>query len=383
MYYNAALGSCLTIILITVDYLRKFNTDNFQRKLLIIILSAAFVSVVFDFAYHILGDIHNENTNRYMYFVVSVYMISRNFVYYTSVAFIDYFSHGSAPRSKKIFYAICVFISIFAVSVILNLPFGYYFSISPDNIYVPGKLFPVLLLISYATIIIIIADIILAPKHFKQVHVFLLIIFVFIIAAGATIDILLKTTSLIWPCITLVILYIYFFIIKSDSKIDSLTGIGNRYSFNELVNKLSKQNAREEYTFVMIDIDRFKDINDTLGHLEGDNALRDTAAIIKGCIRHTDFAARFGGDEFVLVTRAGNDMKRIIDRINESIAVQNQKCARPYQLYISWGYDIYTTNSGQSIQEFLAHIDNLMYQHKESHRKTIPSVITHNGAKNV
>jgi diguanylate cyclase (GGDEF)-like protein len=383
MYYNAALGSCLTIILITVDYLRKFNTDNFQRKLLIIILSAVFVSVILDFAYHILSDIHNESASRYMYFVVSAYMISRNFAYYTSVAFIDYFSHGNAPRSKKIFYAICVFISIFAVSVILNLPFGYYFSISSDNVYMPGKLFPALLLLNYATIIIIIADIILAPKHFKQVRVFLLIVFVIIIAAGATIDTLLEVTSLTWPCATLAILYIYFFIIKSDSKIDSLTGIGNRYSFNEFVNKLSRQNAREEYTFVMIDIDRFKDINDTLGHLEGDNALRDTAVIIKSCIRHTDFAARFGGDEFVLVTRAENAMKRIIDRINESIAVQNQKRVRPYQLYISWGYDVYTTNSGQSIQEFLAHIDNLMYQHKESRRKTILSVITRNGTKNV
>jgi diguanylate cyclase (GGDEF)-like protein len=127
----------------------------------------------------------------------------------------------------------------------------------------------------------------------------------------------------------------------------------------------------------MMDIDKFKEINDTLGHLEGDNALRDLAAIIKGCIRHSDFAARYGGDEFVLATEAEYDIKRLMNRIQATIDQQNKKRIRPYQLYISYGYDVYTTKSDESIYSFIARIDGRMYRQKEKRKKNgIPSAIT-------
>jgi diguanylate cyclase (GGDEF)-like protein len=119
----------------------------------------------------------------------------------------------------------------------------------------------------------------------------------------------------------------------------------------------------------MIDMDHFKHINDTLGHLEGDNALRDMAAIIKGCVRNSDFAARYGGDEFVLATLAENDIQRLMERIKEAMASQNEKKIRPYTLEISYGCDVFTTGGTQTIEEFLAHIDSLMYKDKAERRR--------------
>jgi diguanylate cyclase (GGDEF)-like protein len=119
----------------------------------------------------------------------------------------------------------------------------------------------------------------------------------------------------------------------------------------------------------MIDLDRFKHINDTLGHMEGDNALRDMAAIIKGCIRHSDFAARYGGDEFVIAAPAEYDIKKLMARIQLAIDVQNEKHSRPYQIEMSYGYDVYVTGQNRSIKDFMTHIDQLMYQHKETRRR--------------
>jgi diguanylate cyclase (GGDEF)-like protein len=200
-----------------------------------------------------------------------------------------------------------------------------------------------------------------------------------IIGMGAVADIVFKEGSLVWSCFTAAVLYMYFFIIQSDLMIDSLTGIGNRSGFNEFINKLSRQNSRLAYSIVMIDLDKFKEINDNLGHLVGDNALRDIAVIIKSCIRHSDFAARYGGDEFVLATEAENDIQRLMDRIQESIDLQNKKHIRPYQLYISYGYDVFETKSGETISDFLAKIDAKMYKEKEERKKRgIPSTITAN-----
>ncbi|MDR1251947.1 MAG: GGDEF domain-containing protein [Treponema sp.] len=377
IYINTALGACLTIILIFVDYIRKFDTDSFQRKLLLAMLSAAFVSIISDFISRYLEGIPGIIVKNTMYTAISLFLIAQNCTYYLGAVFIDYFAFNNIARSKKIICFICFFLALHSITIIANLPLGYYFTISADNYYIPGKLYIIRLLISYTAALIISIDVFSPSKYFKYSQSYLIIFFIVIVGGGAALDVILKSGSLTWPCFSAAVLYLYFFIIQSDSKIDSLTGIGNRYSFNEFIDKLSRQNVREEYSVVMIDLDKFKDINDTLGHLEGDNALRDMASVIKGCIRHSDFAARYGGDEFILATKAENDIQRLMERIQAAIALQNEKRIRPYQIYMSYGYDVYTTNSGQSIKEFLTLIDSLMYKHKEERRRAgILSAIT-------
>lgn len=377
IYINTALVSCLTILLIVVDYVRKFNTDSFQRRLLFAMLVPAFIAVIADFINRCLAGTPGASVHTIMYAVLSLYLMAQNCAYFMGLVFIDYFAYNNTARSRKLICAISVFLAAYLISVIVNLPLGYYFSISPDNYYRPGKLYMLRLLFSYSIMPLIIVDVFPAAKHFRYSQMYLIILFILITGIGAALDIALKSGSLVWPCFSAAVLYFYFFIIQSDSKIDSLTGIGNRHSFNEFINMLSRQSSRENYSIVMIDLDKFKEINDTLGHLEGDKALRDMAAIIKGCIRHSDFAARYGGDEFVLATRAENDIQRLLERIQNAIDIQNEKRVRPYQLYMSYGYDVYTTNSGRSIDDFINHIDNLMYKHKKERRRTgILSAIT-------
>jgi diguanylate cyclase (GGDEF)-like protein len=312
-----------------------------------------------------------------MYAGDSLFLIFQNCAYCLGAVFIDYFAHNNFARSKKFIYIVCAFLAVQAVSVIANLPRGYYFSVSLDNRYVPGQYHFLRLLASYAAMLVVAVDFCLASKNSKRSQTYLILFFILITGTGVALDTALQSGSLTWPCFSAGILYIYFFIIHSDSKIDSLTGIGNRYSFNEFIERLSRQNTREEYSMVMIDLDRFKEINDTLGHLEGDNALRDMAVIIKGCIRHSDFAARYGGDEFVVATGAESDIRRLMERIQEAINLQNSKGGRPYLLLMSYGHDVYITNSGQPVQDFISHIDALMYKQKQERRRAgIPSAIS-------
>jgi diguanylate cyclase (GGDEF)-like protein len=354
------LGACLIIILIAADYLRKFNTDYFQRKLLISVLFAVFVSILLDF----LSNILRERTA--IYCVISLYLVTRNCGFYLGAVFMDYLVHGDKYRTAKLLRILSAFLGLYAITVILNLPFGYYFTVSADNIFVRENLYTAQLVLSFIPMLIIIAGFILAPKQFKLTHAPLIIVFTSIMVLGAVLNIIFSETSIIWQCVTPAVLYVYFFIIKSNSKIDSLTGIGNRYSFNEFMDKLSGHNEREEYTIAILNIDHFKEINDTHGHLEGDNALRDMAAAIKSSIRHSVMAARYGGDEYVLVTGSNDNIQDAIDRIEEALEKQNLLHSRPYQLYMTYGYDIYTTNSGRSVQDFLDHVESLMYRYKEA-----------------
>jgi diguanylate cyclase (GGDEF)-like protein len=89
---------------------------------------------------------------------------------------------------------------------------------------------------------------------------------------------------------------------------DALTGVSNRRSFDEEFPKIveSCRNARQDLVLMMIDVDHFKTLNDTLGHAAGDELLRSIGQVMRSTIRETDSAYRFGGDEFVLLLPAGD-----------------------------------------------------------------------------
>ena len=84
---------------------------------------------------------------------------------------------------------------------------------------------------------------------------------------------------------------------------DSLTGIHNRHYFNEAFQRAIERARRHTrpLTVMLIDVDHFKEINDNLGHLQGDEVLKVFAQVLRSNLRSNDLVARFGGDEFVIL----------------------------------------------------------------------------------
>lgn len=99
--------------------------------------------------------------------------------------------------------------------------------------------------------------------------------------------------------------------VERVSLLDELTGIPNRRAFDQALDERTKEAAREQrpLSVLMIDIDHFKTFNDTLGHPEGDVALRSVARLLAGALRRpADFIARYGGEEFVVIL-PGTDLE--------------------------------------------------------------------------
>ena len=368
-YANGFFYACLIISIIFIDYYRKFLTDTYQRKLFFYVLGSSLLCITTSFANYLLTGIPGMAIYYSLYCINSLFLIGQNFAYYTLVIFIDYFIYNNATRSRVLTKIVIGFLSIYIIAVLFNLYFRFFFYISDDNIYSHGPLYYFRLGISYFPIPVVIADVIIGSKQIKIAQKYSLVFFGILTGTGAVLDIISQGGNILWICFSAALLYIYFFIVQSDSKQDALTGLENRTSFNEFIRNMMKQSVKQSYLFVIIDMDRFKEINDTFGHQEGDNALKDMAQIIRDSIRHTDFAARYGGDEFIIAAKTEKDDGRIITRIESAVKHHNEHAGRPYTLRMSYGQGYYSTHSGIDVNDFIAHVDGLMFAHKEQRKE--------------
>jgi len=148
---------------------------------------------------------------------------------------------------------------------------------------------------------------------------------------------------------------------------DPLTGIYNRNFFNAIISNDIERTRRygDKFSIVIMDVDNFKQTNDIYGHLIGDWLLKECASILGRAIRSSDLLVRFGGDEFLVVTRetGHGDCDALIERINEHIAFWNREHTEPdYGLSVSTGCAVF--DQGKDLMEVIKEADAGMYRNK-------------------
>ena len=161
------------------------------------------------------------------------------------------------------------------------------------------------------------------------------------------------------------------------AKKDALTGLANRYALMiRAEQELARaQRHRRDLSMLMVDIDFFKRVNDTYGHQAGDTVLKKLADIFSLVLRPGDFAARFGGEEFVILlpeTSAENAFKTA-ERLRvpvEKMSVSLEK-GDVVQFTISIGVASYSSSGNNSIEEMIAEADKALYRAKETGRNKV------------
>jgi len=155
---------------------------------------------------------------------------------------------------------------------------------------------------------------------------------------------------------------------------DELTGLPNRNLFKQSLNQALQRAERSNkmLSILFFDLDRFKNINDSLGHDAGDEVLRTVAERLNSCVRKIDVVARFGGDEFAVLTegltaedQAGTVARKILDALSKPMLLSG----RQYRPAASIGISTYPTD-GRDAQTLQKHADIAMYRAKEEGRST-------------
>jgi len=155
---------------------------------------------------------------------------------------------------------------------------------------------------------------------------------------------------------------------------DNLTGLYNREKLNDfLTHEINIANRYEgQLSIILFDIDNFKSINDTYGHVCGDDVLRHLSSLVKGAIRNTDILARWGGEEFIIVaaSTALNSAKIIAENIRHLISQE----VFPDIGRLTCSFGVTSYKSQESMNQFIERVDNALYEAKANGKDMVCSL---------
>lgn len=288
--------------------------------------------------------------------------------------YVDSYLNHNPRRIKTIFLPFVIVWGALIVMVVVNIFTGFLFEITESNVYERrplGYIYYAFLFISFITSIIIF--IINRVKHGKN-QFFPIWMFLFPVITACIVQALWYGIAAAWLGCAIGLTSIYLDIQSRYSLVDDLTHIYNR-AFIEHKLIVFRHNSSYVYGGIMLDIDRFKKINDTLGHSVGDEALRKAASIIMDASCRNSLVCRFAGDEFIVLLKMPQDKKdeltaKIIE-LEENVRIRaNEFCKKeqlPYTLSFSIGHAIYDPEKPDD--EFFRAMDNAMYNEKKLHHE--------------
>jgi diguanylate cyclase (GGDEF)-like protein len=250
-----------------------------------------------------------------------------------------------------------------SVLLIVNMIYPIYFSVDKTtNVYSAGDY----IFVHYITLIIMyIYMVVIGLKQREKVDkkitymfmIFFLLPFLAMVLQWFHIDILFS-----WNSIVLGILVVYIFVESSNGEKDFLTNIYNRSSYEKYVNQLLE--LGKTFNIIFIDLDKFKQINDTFGHLAGDTVLQEFSRIISQIDCDKCFASRLGGDEFMLIIESDKS----IDLVIKDIYKQLKATENPLLVDLTFSFGAFTNPTNITVDQIYAFVDKEMYAYKHNNK---------------
>lgn len=182
---------------------------------------------------------------------------------------------------------------------------------------------------------------------------------------GTSIQLLFPRIYSSWHCVTLSLMLYFLLMSEHDSSFDTLTSFYNRAAFDKAVKHMG---GIKPFSIIVLDINDFKLVNDTYGHVYGDNVIKIIAAIIRKSFDKRYTCYRLGGDEFSIIGRETDD-KKIEDMLRNMAdnLAEIEMEGNPLPT-LSYGYSFFSGGEELDFEKILNDADSQMYQYKRIHK---------------
>ena len=284
--------------------------------------------------------------------------------------YVIYRMFGSPRRVRRYAKIICGPVLVALLSI-WTTPFtGWVFSISDQNVYTRESLWIVPAISTIAYVVFGIGYVYSNKKKINKYMIMPIALIMTPIFVGMFVQWLLPGTAIIAMVITISLVGFYATTQSESAYIDRLSGVYNRRYLDDYLTGL---NENEKYrksgktiTGVLLDMDKFKQINDNFGHHVGDDAIAQVGSILRDNLGKMNFAARYGGDEFIIITpMLDNDsIEALMKKLTDVAEERNASGDYPYELSFSYGYAQFTVGKENGSDGFMKRMDDNMYEYK-------------------
>ena len=361
------IAMSLVIVLFVVRR-RAFGSHPIENSLFSVLLIFLFISSTGEVFDHLLTGQPGES--------IHVALCADSFLIYTSnvlfafvwVVYVDFKLYQKwewkSPRKKLMLIPIAVALIIY----ISNLFVPIVYVITPDNFRVHLPFIFITYIALYGYPVYAFVEYLIYRVKEKRYFFFPMEVFLIPAAFGIAFEAVTGVFYTTWIGIVIAINALFLSLQSEKTFIDGLTGLYNREYFNSELKKLG--NGWDDYSAgIMLDLNDFKQINDSQGHLVGDKALRDVGTVLIETLPKKTLAARYGGDEFMILVHHedAGDLEKIVSQINEAFTTFNETADRPYTIRYSIGTTHYKSESSDNAESFIRRLDEKMYSAKEAY----------------
>lgn len=280
--------------------------------------------------------------------------------------YIDYMIFTDVKRIKAQLHIYITPPIIMTIISILNVFYPILFVINENNVFsrLPGSWTSIILV--YLIYLYLLVMVFINRRQLSSNFLFGVLMFLVIPLAAGVIQMLNLGLILIWPSVAVAILFSYLLFETTSSSMDYLTGLYTRNRAEDSIRVLMRK--RRSFSVVMMDMDNFKQVNDELGHHVGDKLLIEMGRILTQVYGRKDIVARYGGDEFIIVSETVNSgsIKFIRKEINRYMGLSTNEYIRNAQF--SMGVAYCTNSNSCTVDQMLIEADNNMYLDKAKNK---------------
>ncbi len=290
------------------------------------------------------------------------------------IMYCDYIIYEDEVHAKKVRTIFMIPTIILTILAFMSYKYSILFNITADNQYYRGDYYILFIIVNYFYVIYSIYKIVKQMiknklNNKKNNRLYTLIVYPALPISGVILQTIYYGVNITWLLTAVSLIIVYFNFQNAQLIIDPLTKISNRYRFEGVFDKHYNNQEGEMLKFLaIIDVDRFKGINDRYGHLEGDEVLEKVAKILREKAKPKDYVARIGGDEFAIFGNCNNEneVKMLERSIQAEINKYNKNSDKDYKISISMGYTTQNIEHSKSREELVFEADTNMYQNKQS-----------------
>ncbi len=381
---NIIVNSCALLLLIFLRMQHKSVKNSFvlDQKLFVIMLDLAMVQCFVEAGTNLwdkekifVGLVNNAELGSQIdiviAYILNVAYFSINIIFaYVWCLYAVYKMFGSPRRVKRYAKIICA-PAIVALLSVITTPFTeWVFKIKLGNIYSREWLW---LLPAIATIAYVVFGVVYIYSNRRRINKYMIMPIALIIAPifiGMLIQTFLPGTAIIAMVVTISLVGLYASTQSESAYIDRLSGVYNRRYLDDYLTGLNENDKYKKMgktiTGIMLDMDKFKQINDNFGHHVGDDAISQVGKILRDNLGKMNFAARYGGDEFIIITPMldSDSIESLMQRLTDAANANNESGEYPYELSFSYGYAQFTVGKEKYSDGFMKRMDDNMYEYK-------------------